>query len=76
MPKAQLRVLKRSDGTAVRLHPEWSKNTIPTFAVEAQEETQIPRLGLGMTDGPRTFRYYRTLGQERELKFARRTTWV
>ena len=78
--RAQLRcwdfILRRSDGTAVRLHPEWSKTTIPTYAVEGQEETQIPRLGLGMTDGPRTFRYYRTLGQERELKFARRTTWV
>ena len=69
-------ILRRSDGTAVRLHPEWTKTTIPTYAVEGQEETQIPRLGLGMTDGPRTFRYYRTLGQERELKFARRTTWV
>ena len=60
----------------MRLHPEWSKTTIPTYAVEGQEETQIPRLGLGMTDGPRTFRYYRTLGQERELKFARRTALV
>ena len=69
-------ILRRSDGTAVRLHPEWTKTTIPTYAVEGQEETQIPRLGLGMTDGPHTFRYYRTLGQERELKFARRSAWV
>ena len=44
-------VLKRSDGTAVRLHPEWSTNKIPTYEVEGQEETQIPRNGLGMSDG-------------------------
>ena len=69
-------ILRRSDGTAVRLHPEWKKTTIPTFAVEGQGETQIPRNGLGMSDGPRTFRYYRTLGQERVLKFARRTALV
>ena len=78
--RAQLRcwdfIQRRSDGTAVRLHPEWSKTTIPTYAVEGQGVTQIPRLGLGMTDGPRTFRYYRTLGQERELKFARRSALV
>ena len=78
--RAQLRcwdfILRRSDGTAVRLHPEWKKTTIPTFAVEGQGVTQIPRNGLGMSDGPRTFRYYRTLGQERVLKFARRTALV
>ena len=69
-------ILRRSDGTAVRLHPEWTKKTIPTFAVEGQGETQIPRNGLGMSDGHGTFRYYRTLGQERELKFARRRASV
>ena len=78
--RAQLRcwdfILRRSDGTAVRLHPEWTKTTIPTFAVEGQGETQIPRNGLGMSDGHGTFRYYRTLGQERELKFARRRASV
>ena len=75
-PQSRLWALRRSDGTAVRLHPEWKKTAIPTFAVEGQGETQIPRNGLGMSDGPRTFRYYRTLGQERVLKFARRTALV
>ena len=65
-------VLKRSDGTAVRLHPQWSTNKIPTFAVEGQEPTQIPFAGLGMSDGPGTFRYYKELGQEEELRFGRR----
>ena len=67
-------VLKRSDGTAVRLHPQWSTNKIPTFAVEGQEPTQIPFAGLGMSDGPGTFRYYKELGQEQELRFGRRVT--
>ena len=65
-------VLKRSDGTAVRLHPEWSTNKIPTFAVEGEEVIQIPSAGLGMSDGPGTFRYYKKLGQEEELRFGRR----
>ena len=78
--RAQLRcwdfILRRSDGTAVRLHPEWTKTTIPTFAVEGQGVTQIPRNGLGMSDGHGTFRYYRNLGRGRLLKFARRRASV
>ena len=69
-------ILRRSDGTAVRLHPEWSSTKVPTFEVEGHVETQIPHNGLGMSDGRFTFMYYRTLGQERELKFARRTALV
>ena len=65
-------VLKRSDGTAVRLHPEWSTNKIPTFAVEGEEVIQIPSAGLGMSDGPGTFRYYKEVGQEQMLRFGRR----
>ena len=77
---AQLRcwdfVLKRSDGTAVRLHPEWSATNVPTFEVEGHEETQIPRNGLGMSDGRGTFKYYRELGKARTLKFGRRRAYV
>ena len=65
-------VLKRSDGTAVRLHPQWSTNKIPTFAVEGEEAIQIPSAGLGMSDGPGTFRYYKEVGQEQMLRFGRR----
>ena len=65
-------VLRRSDGTAVRLHPEWSSNNIPTFAVEGEEVIQIPSAGLGMSDGLGTFRYYNEVGQEQMLRFGRR----
>ena len=65
-------VLKRSDGTAVRLHPEWSNPKVSTYAVEGHGETQIPRNGLGMSDGRGTFKYYKEVGQARTLKFGRR----
>ena len=65
-------VLKRSVGTDVRLHPEWSNPKVSTNAVEGHGETQIPRNGLGMSDGRGTFKYYKEVGQARKLKFGRR----
>ena len=65
-------VLKRSDGTAVRLHPEWSSNKILTFEVEGEEEIHPPRNGLGRSDGLGTFRYYKEVGQQKVLRFGRR----
>jgi hypothetical protein len=44
--------------------------------VEGQEETQIPRNGLGRSDGRYTFKYYKEIGMERKLKFARRRASV
>ena len=35
-------ILKRSDGTAVRLHPQWSKKDIPTFYICAGERRGNP----------------------------------
>ena len=51
-------VTTRSDGTAVRLHPERSNNKIATYAVEGQGETPITRKGLGMSDGRGTFKIF------------------
>ena len=66
-------VLIRSDATAVRLHPGWSTTKIPTFAVEGHTApVEIPRSGLGRSDGPGTFRHYMQIGQERTLKFGSR----
>ena len=58
------------------MHPEWSTTKVPTFEVEGHEETQIPRNGLGMSDGHGTFKYYRELGKARTLKFGRRRAYV
>ena len=78
--RAQLRcwdfILRRSDGTAVQLHPEWSTTNVPTFEVEGHEETQIPRNGLGMSDGHGTFKYYKEVGRGRMLRFGRRRAFV
>ena len=68
-------ILKRSDGAAVRLHPQGSHKGIPTFEVESAEEIQIPRNGLGKSDGRGTFTYYNTVGIQRTLKF-KPGTWV
>ena len=48
--------------------------TFNTAAVAACDEDLAD--GLGMSDGHGTFRYYRNLGQERLLKFARRRASV
>ena len=60
----------------MRLHPEWSTLNVPTYEVEGHEETQIPRNGLGVSDGRGTFKYYREVGQARTLKFGRRWAFV
>ena len=62
-------ILKRNDGTAVRLHPQWSEKTIPTFTLESAEEIPLPRNGLGQSDGPGTFKRYKKMGLERTLMF-------
>ena len=62
-------ILKRNDGTAVRLHPQWSEETIPTFALESAEGIPLPRNGLGQSDGPCTFKRYKKMGFERTLNF-------
>ena len=48
--------------------------TFNTAAVAACDEDVAD--GLGMSDGHGTFRYYRNLGQERLLQFARRRASV
>ena len=63
-------VLIRSDGTGVRLHPEWSKNRFASFAPEGhEEEIPIPWAGLGKSDGPGTYRAYKEIGCDRMLRF-------
>ena len=63
-------VLIRSDCSVVRLHLAWSKTKIPTFAVEGHTQpVEIPRSGLGRSDGRGTFKYYKQIGQERTLRF-------
>ena len=64
-------VVHRADGTAIRLHPEWSKPRFPSFAAEGHVEVvQAPRAGLGRSDGRGTYRSYKTLANQETLHFA------
>ena len=64
-------VVHRADGTAIRLHPEWSKPRFPSFAAEGHGEVvQPPRAGLGRSDGRGTYRSYKTLANQETLHFA------
>ena len=44
-----------------------------TFALESAEEIPLPRNGFGQTDGPGTYKWYKTVGIERTLKFGQET---
>jgi len=63
-------LVTRSDGSALRLHPEWSKSNVEAFDAEGHS-TQVAALakGPGQSDGPGTFKYYKDLGSQGHLKF-------
>ena len=63
-------VVHRADGTAIRLHPEWSKPRFPSFASEGHESAvQPPLAGLGGSDGPGTYCQYKLLAKQETLCF-------
>ena len=70
-------VLVRSDGSAVRLHPDWKKPNIQTFRVAGNEEpVELPKRGMGKSDGKGTFKKYRILGALEPLRFRTLGTFV
>ena len=45
-------VLKRDDGTVVRLHPEWSSVKVSVYHIDGYDEPlRPPQRGLGRSDG-------------------------
>ena len=63
-------VVCRADGSAIRLHPEWSKPHVASFESEGHtEEVTPPRAGLGRSDGRGTYRHYKTVGCAQKLRF-------
>ncbi len=56
--------------------PEESKEQLEDAVESGARAWEFKGDGLGMSDGHGTFRYYRNLGQERLLKFARRRASV
>ena len=66
-------MVHRADGTAIRLHPEWNTLRFPSFAAEGHGEVvQLPRAGLGRSDGRGTYKSYKNLANQETLRFAGR----
>ena len=63
-------VLIRSDQSGVRLHPQWSTPKVESYAGEGHaQEVEIPQRGLGESDGPGTYKHFKTEGSQRTLRF-------
>ena len=63
-------VLWREDGSGIRLHPQWTRPRIATFATESHaEQVQCPRKGPGRSDGEGTFKKYKDVATQGTLKF-------
>ena len=61
---------RRDDGSAIRIHPQWSTTKVQCIAVEGHDyEVRTPWNGLGASDGPGTYKWYTSLGAERTLLF-------
>ena len=63
-------VVQREDGTAMRIHPSWSTRKVEVFEAEGHvNEIAPPRRGLGRSDGPGTYKHFKTLATRNTLRF-------
>ena len=63
-------VVRRADGTGVRLHPQKTKRTIDAYDEHPHPQpVSAPRRGVGRSDGRGTFKRYKELGVTRILRF-------
>ena len=63
-------VLRRDDGSALRLHPQWGTPKVETYALEGHDPpVQPPVAGLGGSDGPGTYRHFKDQGTQMFLRF-------
>ena len=63
-------VLERSDGTAVRLHPQRSTSFVETFEVEGHAEAvEPPPGGYGGSWGHGTYKHYKQMNTRAPLRF-------
>ena len=64
-------VVRRANGTGVRLHPQKTKRTIDAYDEHPHPQpVPTPRRGVGKSDGKGTFKHYKVLGVTRTLRFA------
>ena len=63
-------IMVRDDGSAIRLHPNWSNTKVETFdAPPGLEDFELPRTGKGGTSGPGTFKYFQSKNAHKVLRF-------
>ena len=63
-------VIKREDGTGLRLHPQRSTVKVETFEIEGPEEAvEAPPQGKGGSWGRGTFKYYKNVQTQEMLRF-------
>ena len=63
-------IVVRDDGSAIRLHPNWSNTKVESFdAPPGLEDFEVPASGLGGTSGPGTFKYFKSKNTTRIVRF-------
>ena len=64
-------LIVRKDGTAIRLHPQWTTTKIETFPSQGYlEEVEHPHKGKGQSLGPGTYAWFKeTIGSAETLRF-------
>ena len=62
--------LVRDDGSAVRLHPQWSTTVVDVVAGNGhEEEVQTPSDGFGGSEGRGTSHWYKEVGVVKKVRF-------
>ena len=64
-------VIAREDGTAIRLHPQWTTTKIEAFPAQGYlEQVEHPAKGKGQSLGPGTYAWFKeTIGTAETLRF-------
>jgi len=62
-------VLRREDGSAIRVHPQWKTPKVGSVPDGHFPDVQPPTAGLGNSDGPGTYKHFKDSTSERWLKF-------
>jgi hypothetical protein len=63
-------VLRRNDGTSIRLHPQWSSPKVDWYEVKGHAPPVSPPVaGLGKSDGPGTYKFFKGVATKGTLKF-------
>ena len=64
-------LIVREDGTAIRLHPQWSTTKTEAFPAQGYlEQVEHPAKGKGQSLGPGTYAWFKeTIGSAETLRF-------